>query len=98
MPSLIASHQNCTTNMPIAFRFNDVVEITGRGGDYLVICDHCGEEIPQDGSHNIESGVGSPGDIVPVQFLHLDCIYPAQIARGGRGLWRKLTAVKIETA
>ena len=83
--------------MPLMFRYNREASVVGRGGDYVVICDHCGTEVPQNEENNVESVIGAPEELVPVLFYHYDCSFTAQQQRGMKSLWRKLVKLQIET-
>jgi hypothetical protein len=88
--------------MAIEVRYTGEVEGNfSFGGDFVVICDHCGKIVDQETPGNIEFPVGERGDFKKVYFLHKEC---SQLFRETRGLvgddrmvWCDLKAVTIET-
>jgi len=53
--------------MPLAIRYDGKAKNLSIGGDYIVLCDHCGKEIDHEHPGNVES---EKRDQAPLYFLH----------------------------
>ena len=87
--------------MSISIRYDGTTEaLHSFGGTYVVICDHCGEEIAQDGAHNVESAPAGAGEVRPVRFYHFHCSDAAKQQRPEserKTYWSKLVSLTLKT-